>query len=126
MPKRNSEEREMEIANFVCLFGDQGTLLDYLREIVEPAFFGERERKYGESRYLFLEVTWVNVGTANVPSPAIAGRFVKDTKLVQEQQLVDGELEPADDELDSAPSAVFVLILEGHRLLYVREHIGSP
>src|SRR5690606_16490690 len=65
-------------------------------------------------------------GTPEEPSPAIAGRFVKDTVLHQQQRLIEGRLEPAEATLESAPSSLFVLVLKGHRLLYLREHRGSP
>jgi len=116
----------MEIGNFVCNFGGNAVLLDHFDEIVEPALLGKHERRYGDTRYLILNAFLVDVGTQNMPCPAVAGRFVKDTVLHQEQRLVDGRLEPAEATLESAPSSLFVLVLRGHRLLYLREHRGSP
>src|SRR5690606_24927948 len=103
-----------------------GVLLDFYDELVEPAFLGDYQRSYGDTRYLFLQTKLVDVGTPEEPSPAIAGRFVKDTVLHQQQRLIEGRLEPAEATLESAPSSLFVLVLKGHRLLYLREHRGSP
>lgn len=116
----------MEIGNLVCRFGEEGVLLDFYDELVEPAFLGDYQRSYGDTRYLFLQTKLVDVGTPEEPSPAIAGRFVKDTVLHQQQRLIEGRLEPAEATLESAPSSLFVLVLKGHRLLYLREHRGSP
>lgn len=116
----------MEIGNFVCRFGEDAVLMDFYNEIVEPAFFGEYERTYGDTRYIIIDVKLVDIGTPASAIPAIAGRIVKDTFLHQEQRLVDGVLVPADATLESAPSSFFVLVLPGHRLLFTREHRGSP
>jgi hypothetical protein len=51
---------------------------------------------------------------------------VKDTVLERQQLQIDGELEDASGTLPSSPSSLFVLLLGCHRLLFVREHRGSP
>ncbi len=117
--------QHLEVWNFVCRFGEQ-VLLDRYTELVEPAFQGNHERGWGDTRFVLNKVQYINAGTKAKPSPALAGRFVKDTVLHQEQKLVGGKLLPADGELPSAPSSLFVLILASHRLLFVREHRGSP
>jgi hypothetical protein len=117
--------QHLEVWNFVCRFGEQ-VLLDRYTELVEPAFLGNHARKWGDTNFLLNRVQYLNAGTEAKPSPALAGRFVKDTVLHQEQKLVGGTLVPADGELPSAPSSLFVLILASHRLLFVREHRGSP
>ena len=117
--------QHLEVWNFVCRFGEQ-VLLDRYAELVEPAFLGNHERGWGDTRFVLNKVQYLNAGTKAKPSPALAGRFVKDTVLHQEQKLVGGKLLPADGELPSAPSSLFVLILASHRLLFVREHRGSP
>jgi hypothetical protein len=116
----------MEIGNFVCRFGEEQVLLDHYESLVEPAFMSGFERTYGETTYLLMDVKLVDAGTPDGAVPALAGRFVKDTVLHQQQRLVDGQLEAAEQTFDSAPSSLFVLTLTGHRLLFVREHRGSP
>jgi hypothetical protein len=116
----------LEIWNFVCRFGESDVLLDRYSDLVEPALFGKHERSWGDTRFVLHGVEYINAGTEDKPSPAVAGRLVKDTVLRQEQKLVDGKLVPADGKLPSAPSSLFVLLLATHRLLFVREHQGSP
>ncbi|HEX5050919.1 MAG TPA: hypothetical protein VFZ65_04025 [Planctomycetota bacterium] len=118
--------QQLEIWNFVCRFGEDGVLLDHYEDLVEPAFLGGHERRWGETRYLLHAVQYINAGSAKKPLPALAGRIVKDTVIHQQQKLVAGELVPADGSLPSAPSSLFVLLLTNHRLLFVREHQGSP
>jgi hypothetical protein len=56
----------------------------------------------------------------------IAGRLVKDTKI-RRRQIYDPQagLIESNIEIESAPAAFFVLILEGHKLLYVKEETDA-
>lgn len=49
MPKKS----ELEFANFILRFGQERVLMDYLEEIVIPAFSSGLERSYGETTYFF-------------------------------------------------------------------------
>lgn len=65
------------------------------------------------------------LGTKNLI--AIAGRFIKNTELSREQYENDkGELIRDTQGMPSAPSAIFVLMLNSHRLLYVAETKFAP
>lgn len=120
MPKTNTE---IEIGNLVIKFGDAYNLLDMLSEVVLPAFFNkELKRSFSETSYLFYRPEFLDVED----EPVIVGRLVKDTVLEREQLLKDGELREASGKLPSSPSSLFVLLLGCHRLLFVREHRGSP
>jgi hypothetical protein len=76
---------------------------------------------------LFYDVKLVQPMLDGKQCPAIAGRFVKDTKL-RRKRIYDPErgLVMSDVTMDSAPVSFFVLVLQGHRLLYVREDPGAP
>lgn len=114
---------QIEIGNLVVKFGEHLNLVDMLSEVVAPAFFDPQLRRaYGETTYLFYKPEFIDIEEETV----IAGRLVKDTVLERQQLLVDGELEDASGTLASSPSSLFVLLLSCHRLLFVREHRGSP
>ena len=119
----------VEFANFVCHFGDD-VLLDYLNEIVLPAFLnGHRVRSYGGSKYLFLNVKLVNLESDWEPgahTPALVGRFVMDTELQRDQILVDNKIVADTQRLKSAPSSLFVLLLDNHKLIYSKQVSGAP
>ncbi len=126
-----SYRQVIEFANFICHFGENKVLLDYLNEIVLPAFLsGHRVRIYGGSRYLLLDVELVVltsfVDRGRVMEPAIVGKFVMDTVLRRDQILVDGKLISDYDRLPSAPSAIFALTLSDHKLMYSKEVAGAP
>lgn len=120
MPKAQTQ---IEIGNLVVKFGDNLNLLDMLNEVVVPAFFDRSlKRTYSDTSYLFYRPEFLEIHG----EPVIAGRLVKDTVLERQQLLVAGELEAAGGTLPSSPSSLFVLLLGCHRLLFVREHRGSP
>jgi hypothetical protein len=119
--------QKLNIANFICKFGEQLVLLDMLHEVVIPAFTGAHERAYGDDvRYFFHGVEILDVSDTDTPEVAIAGRFVKEGKVARDQVYVGGRIVKDHQELDTAPSSFFVLLLSNHKLLYVRENSGAP
>lgn len=118
-----AREMTLEMANLVCKFG-KDNLIDYFEEIVVPAFFDKGlKRKYTDKTYFFEKVDIVTVEERVL----LVGRIIKDEILEREQVYEYGKGLVADaDELRSSPSSVFVLILDVHRLLYVKETKNAP
>lgn len=56
----------------------------------------------------------------------IVGRIVKDGSLRRDQVYKDGELVRDHKTMQSSPSSIFLLILNSHRLVYVKEMTGAP
>jgi hypothetical protein len=122
-------QHDLSFANFVLRFGPRAVLLDYAEEIVLPAFLNETHiRKRGETEFRFFNTTLRRLGEhQGEPILGIAGHFVKDTKLRRQQIFREGRGIVANEaEIESAPSAFFVLILNNHRLLYFAETAGAP
>lgn len=120
-------ELAVEVANLTLRFGNK-VLLDLAEQIVIPAFTDKNlVRTYGDTRYFFYGVKKVTLEAGRKPVLGIAGRIVKDTKIVREQ-IYDTErgLVRNRKALRSAPSAFFLLILNNHRLLYIRETSDAP
>lgn len=117
-------------ANFICRFGSEKVLLDYVEEIVIPAFTNDTYvRTHGKkTSYHFYEVELMNLG-ANTERPllVLAGRFVKESELTR-HQVFDQNRGLVKDErsISTAPSAFFVLILNNHRLIYLPETPFAP
>jgi hypothetical protein len=118
--------KTIHIANFICRFGDEQVLLDLAEEIVLPAFLERRERRYSTSRFFFDGIELVDFGTKSSPELLIVGRLVHDTSLVREQVLQNGALVKDHATLASAPSALFALVLDTHKLLYLPETRYAP
>lgn len=115
-------------ANFVCHFGE-AELLDYLDEIIVPAFTAGGVRTFKDGRYLLNSVEVLNLGTAKAhPELAICGRFIKDM-VVRSEQRYDPRTEtvvPDNKMMETAPSALFVLLLASHKLIYLSETAHAP
>lgn len=114
-------------ANFVCHFGE-AELLDYLDEIVIPAFLSGGIRTFKDGKYFFHSVQVLNLGTKDQPELAICGRFVKDM-VVRSEQRYDAATDtvlPDNQKMETAPSAIFALLLKTHKLIYLLETASAP
>lgn len=120
-------KHELQIANFITTFGSKGELLDFADEIVIPSFFDDSlVRKHGSSTYYIYEPKWIDLGLNGDRELALTGRFIKDTVLSREQIYKRGELVEDYEEMQSSPSAFFLLLLRDHRLLYFSETAHAP
>lgn len=119
----------LEMGNLVCRFGSEKVLLDLADEIVLPALFDNTlKRSYDKTSYFFHEVSPVKLRSSKEESViGIAGRYIKDTTLEREQIFEQGKgLVKDAGSLRSSPSALFLLILNNHRLIYVKETKDAP
>lgn len=119
----------MEMGNLICRFGRDKVLLDMVNEIVLPCFFDDKlVRSYSKTSYFFHEVSPVLLNDdAEDSVVGIAGRFIKDTTLEREQIFEEGKGLVKDvGSMRSSPSAIFLLILNTHRLIYVKETRDAP
>lgn len=120
-------KHELQIANFVCTFGQNKDLIDHIDDIVIPSFFSDTQiRSYGDTTFYIYEPKWIELGSGANSELAIMGRFVKDTVLKREQILNNGKLLENHGEMQSTPSAFFILVLSDHRLLYFAETSFAP
>lgn len=118
----------LEIANFICKFGEKKVFADLFDEVIVPAYQSNLHRKRRETSFFFLDVDDVELVAKDPNSRAIVGRLVKETELhrVQVFDASSGKLVPDERSLPTAPSSIFALLHNSHRLLYVREQSDSP
>lgn len=116
-----NQDIAMEAANFTLKF-DEKNLLDYIEDIVIPAFTKKRTRKYGGTSYFFDDVKVLEIQGI----PCIVGRFIKDGMLLAEQRYEKGKIIKDERTMQSSPSAVFVLMLDTHRLIFGKETKFPP
>jgi len=117
----------LELANFICKFGKDLNLLDLAEEVVIPAFLDTSlQRVYTDTSYFFYDVEIVKLLDGDPPVLGIAGRFIKDTTL-ERNQIFNKDYGLLQDPISmpSALSAVFVLILNTHKLIYLKENKGA-
>lgn len=81
-----------------------------------------------KQRIFFHDVEMLNLGNSEIPVLCIAGRYVKNTVVKREQIFNEenNELIKDNGSLHTSPSAVFILILNNHRLIYLSETSYAP
>lgn len=123
-----TRQKTLEMANFICHFGKDLTLLDLASDVILPAYLDNNvTRRYGDdTTFLFHDVRLRDLSAGNRKTLCICGRLVKDTILKREQVFQGGTILQDEKTLPSAPSALFVLLLNNHRLLYLRETSFAP
>lgn len=122
-------QHDLAFANFILRFGTEEVLLDYAEEIVLPAFLADGNvRRHGETEFRLFDVELAEIDSeGDGPVLALSGHFIKDTVLRRQQIFRRGQGLIEDlAEIESAPSAFFVLILNNHRLLYFAETAAAP
>lgn len=126
MPRKHAQV--MEFANFTLIFGTKAKLLDLFDEVVYPAFTTPQVREYGDTSYRLHRVQLINLGTNEKPIMGITGRFIKSMVLERTQIWDDkkNDLQEDEQQMESAPSSRFLLILNSHRLVYLHETKSAP
>lgn len=125
---KSHKRRRLEIANLIVRFG-KSELLDFAAEIVVPALTDDTlERAVSDGSILICDSGMTEVRVDSSVFNVVYGRIVKDTELRREQVLDRNRRKviKKSGRLSSAPSAVFALILENHKLVYVHETAHSP
>ncbi|MEE3805706.1 hypothetical protein V2H29_01940 [Lysinibacillus fusiformis] len=116
-----TETKQAFIANFNCTFGKNNEpMLNHFFDVILPAFSQEIQ---GKPKSFFFE----NVKLTNVKGEyALAGLIVKRTVLEIKSQYINGELVKTDESYPSAPYSYFVINLQNHRMVLVKNQKGSP
>jgi hypothetical protein len=117
----------IQYANFNITFGeDSMPMLELFDEIMMPAFTSsilKRGKDTDRSRYAFNEV---NVKEFN-GDYILCGNIIKDTKLERYTTLSPNMiLESSPAQMETAPYSRFIIFLENHRMLLVRNEADSP
>ena len=122
----------IEFANFLCHFGPGKVMLDYLTEIVLPAFTDDtliRERGQDKiTEYFFYDVHIERLGKDGMDDIlGIYGQFIKNVNLTR-TQIFDPAQGLVQDPLSmpSSPSSTFLLILNSHQLAYLPRTHQAP
>lgn len=120
-------QKNLYMANFNCTFGDSySPMLDYFEAIVWPAFTSGYEKETTrKNKYFFKNVNIIEVEKEKY---AISGVIVKQTML-EIKSLVDPDTKNIiikDDRIPSDPFSYFIIFLENHRMVLVKNQSGSP
>lgn len=116
----------IEFANFTVRFGDK-VLIDYLNEVIIPAFKGsiETKPKYA-TKYFFHKVEIIEADWFGQKVHCIVGYVIKDMEIKQEQYYDGSSIVKSDTVFRKSPTSIFCLIIENHKLIYYPETAGAP
>ncbi|KGR88414.1 hypothetical protein [Lysinibacillus odysseyi] len=116
-----TETKQAFIANFNCTFGKKHEpMLNHFFDVILPAFTQESK---GKPKKFFFE----NVKLTNAQGEfALAGLIVKRTTLEVKSRYVDGQLIKTNENYPSDPYSYFVINLQNHRMVLVKNQKGSP
>lgn len=122
------EKKTAYFANFNVTFGnDNEPLLNYFNSVVYPAFTKNIIRYYKNpngnlDRYFFENVELVEYEADKF---ALTGLFIHETRIDVKSIYKDGVVD-TDNHYPSAPFSTFVLFLENHRCVLVKNQSTSP
>ena len=122
----------VEFANFLCHFGPDQVMLDYLSEIVLPAFTDDTLiRQRGQesiTEYFFYDVH-IETLSKDIRDEIVGifGQFVKNVNLTR-TQIFDTAQGLVQDprSMASSPSSTFLLILNSHQLVFLPRTHQAP
>lgn len=123
-------KQRIEFGNYTLNFGNNKVLLDFFSEIVNPSFAERRyvDRRPDGTEFFFLDTKFLRLELDdNSWTGAIAGRIVKNSTISRDQIYTKTDGIVTDRKvLETAPTSVFVILLDCHRILFCREVVGAP
>lgn len=114
----------MEKAIFNITFGeDDDPLLEHFEDIIYPAFTSDIIIKANKLQYEFNDVKLIkNKNTKFV----LVGNLVKHTTYTKETEVTNNEIVYNYEELNSSPFSRFIIFLENHRMMLIKNENNSP
>lgn len=120
------EEKLLYCANFNVTFGDEELpMLEFFEEIIYPAFkSGFIRGKEDVLPYYFFDNIVLKMHENN--RAILCGNLIKNTELRRKTILKDGQITSSPHIMESSPYSRFVIFLDNHRLILVKNESDSP
>lgn len=116
-------EKTMQLANFNITFGDSNEpLLNHFEDYLYPAMRANLNHKTGKSTYYFDDVKLKCIHGSYV----LTGLFVKDTTYQIRTVVEDNKLVERSNSIPTAPYSRFIVFLDCHRMVLVKNEGASP
>lgn len=112
--------KQAYIANFNITFGKQNKpMLDHFFDVILPAFTSETDV---QNKFFFDNVKLMSIRGDFV----LAGLLVKRTTLEVKSRIIKGKLTKTNEIYPSDPYSYFLINLQNHRMVLVKNQNGSP
>lgn len=116
-------EKTLQLANFNITFGDSNEpLLNHFEDYLYPAMRANLNHKTGKSTYYFDDVKLKCIHGSYV----LTGLFVKDTTYQIRTVVEDNKLVERSNSIPTAPYSRFIVFLDCHRMVLVKNEGASP
>ena len=125
MVKMAENEKIMHFANFNVTFGSQvDPMLTHFEDIIFPAFTsGYKRGKIGERPLFYM----ADVEIKQIEGEyLLTGNYIKDMEYDVYTTVQDGELVSSPARVPTAPYSRFIIFLQNHRMVLVRNEPKSP
>lgn len=111
------------LANFNCTFGtNHEPLLNYFFEILYPAFIKESENSENNKSFILENIQLSRVRGNFM----LTGIIIKRTTLEVKSRYINGQLTQTNNRYKSDPFSYFIINLNNHRMILVKNQNGSP
>ncbi len=120
------EEKTMYYANFNITFGEKDEpMLSHFEDVIYPAFNDGlvRGSKEDSPVYSFNDV---KIKEYEPEKYILIGNYIKDTQFKIHTTILNGELTSTPSELPTAPYSRFIVFLNNHRMILVKNEPLSP
>lgn len=121
-----SDKKNLAIANFNCTFGMKNEpMMNYFDNIIYPAFISKAVREVDNENYYFFDE--IKLLEYDKEKYVLTGVFIKSTTLEVKSRYLEGTgLKRLNEKFKSDPFSVFIIFLENHRMVLVKNQKGSP
>ncbi|WP_019007451.1 hypothetical protein [Cohnella laeviribosi] len=118
------ESKQLTIANFNCTFGNEDEpFLNFFEQIVIPAFQSGKAKKTDGAEFFFDNVNVYMLRGIYF----LTGFIIKKTELeVRSRYSEEKGIEHTNLRIPSAPYSIFLIALNNHRMILVKNQKGSP
>ncbi|MGA3601193.1 hypothetical protein [Lysinibacillus agricola] len=115
-----TDHKQAYIANFNCTFGKKNEpMLTHFFDVILPAFSSETDVR---KKFFFENVKLLSIRGDFV----LAGLIVKRTTLEVKSRIIQGKLTKTNEIYPSDPYSYFLINLQNHRMVLVKNQKGSP
>lgn len=118
-----NDNKQAYLANFNCTFGENHVpLLPHFFDIVYPAFIKESEDEDKKKKFLIENVKLSRIRGHFM----LTGIIIRRTTLEVKSVYRNGKLIKTNDRYKSDPYSYFIINLNNHRMVIVKNQNGSP
>lgn len=121
-----NEEKNMQFANFNITYGENEVpMLTYFEELIYPVFTSGYVRKNRKTEYPQFSFSDIEIKEL-LGEYVLVGNYIKNTQYSVNTKMDNGKLVDSPSEIPTAPYSRFIIFLNNHRMVLVKNEPYSP